>query len=180
MFDRLIELLAQFGQWFLPFTVIDHFERGVVLRLGTYHRTLEPGFHWMWPFGIERAIADNVAWRTGTPGVQSLLTKDNKAISIRVVVTARITDIRTALLEVEGMDHAMMDSVSGAVAAYVSAHAWDEIIAEEAPNELAKACRRRAKTFGIEIDRVQLADLTPARAIRLLQDGPLAPPGSND
>jgi hypothetical protein len=50
-------------------------------------------------------------------------------------------------------------------------------VTEYTANELAKVCRRGAKRFGVEIDKVQLTDLTQARAIRLLQDLPLEADG---
>jgi regulator of protease activity HflC (stomatin/prohibitin superfamily) len=174
--EKLIDLLVQFATWLLPFVIIDAFERGVVLRFGRYSRVLEPGIHWTWPLGIERVLTDNVVTRTGTTGVQSLLTKDWKTITVKAVITSKIVDIKAAILEVEGVDHALIDACNGAIGTYIAAHTWDEVASEETPNELAKVCRRNAKKYGIEIERVQLVDLTPARAIRLLQESSLQAP----
>lgn len=172
-FEKLIDLLVQFMEFFKCCAVVDAYERGVHLRFGTPLRNLEPGLRFHIPFFVDRFLCDNVVTRTGTIGVQSLLTKDNRPITLKAVVTSNIFDIRAALLEVESVDHALIDSCAGAIGAYVADHTWEEIASPETSNELAKVCRRNAKRFGIEIERVQLVDLTPARALRLMQESSL-------
>lgn len=169
MFDRIIDLLLQWIAFFIPFVVIDEFERAVVLRFGRYHRTLEPGFHWMIPFEIERCISDNVVPRTANLQAQSLTTVDGRLVVLGAVVTCQIYDIKVATLEVEGVDHALQDACYGAVGLAVSSRTYDEIRAEGFSHELTKACRRAAKNFGIDIMRVQLSDLTLAKTLRIHQ-----------
>ncbi len=172
-------MLDSFFQWIKdgieslkPFVIIQHFEKGVALDFGKHKRVLDPGVHWVWPLGFTSVFHDNVVWRTMDLGVQSLVTRDGRTITLRAMVTARIDDIEKAILEVEGVDHAIKDCCSGAIGTHITSHTWDEICKEDTANELAKVCRRGSKRFGVEIDRVQLTDLTPARAIRLLQDDP--------
>lgn len=169
MFDRIIDLLLQWVGWFIPFVVVDQFERAVVLRFGKHVRTLEPGFHWIWPFEIERVIADNVVPRTVNLSAQSLVTKDGRFVVLGGIVTARIEDIVAATLEVEAVDHALQDACYGAIGTLVAASTWDEIREEAFIHELTKACRKPARRFGIDIMRVQLSDLTLARTLRIQQ-----------
>jgi len=49
----------------------------------------------------------------------------------------------------------------------IAAHTWEQIQAEDFAEVLTKACRKQAWRFGIEIQRVQLSDLTIARTYRL-------------
>lgn len=169
MFDKLFERLADLAEWFVPFSVVDEYEEGVVLRFGRFTRVLGPGFHWIWPFGVDRVITDNVVWRTNDLQVQSLVTKDGRTITVCAVITSRIRNIQKALLDVEGVDDALIDACAGAVGAYVSSRTWEELTDTRVPDELATACQKGATRYGIEIGRVQLKDLTPSRAIRLLQ-----------
>ena len=169
MFDRIIDLLLQWIGWFIPFVVIDQFERAVVLRFGVHHRTLEPGFHWIIPFEIERVIADNVVPRTVNLQAQSLVTVDGRFVVLGGIVTAQIADIVAATLEVEGVDHALQDACYGAIGTMVAASTWEEIRQEAFAHELTKACRKQARRFGIDIIRVQLSDLTLAKTLRLQQ-----------
>ena len=167
MFDKLIDVLLQWAGFFIPFVVIDEFERGVVLRFGRPVRDLGPGFHWIIPFQVDRVMADNVVPRTINLGSQSLTTKDGKAVVVAGVVTAQIRDVRKALLEVEGVDDACIDSSYGAIGALVASHTWEEVQHEDFSDVLTKACRKQAWRFGIEIQKVQLSDLTLARTYRL-------------
>jgi regulator of protease activity HflC (stomatin/prohibitin superfamily) len=169
MFDRLIDLFLQCIDLFRFFVVIDEFERAIVLRLGRYHKTLEPGLHFILPFNIDNALVDNVVPRTQNLGSQGLTTADGKTITLSAVVTAQIRDIRKSLLEIENVDAALMDSCYATIGDLVVAHSWETILKPEFSEVLLKACRKQAFKYGIEILRVQLSDLTPSRAIRLFQ-----------
>jgi regulator of protease activity HflC (stomatin/prohibitin superfamily) len=168
MLDRLIELLLQWIGFFIPFCVIDQFEQAVVLRFGRLSRVLGPGFHWLIPFEVERVIADNVVPRTMNLGAQSLTTKDGQSIVLGVIVTARIHDIQKAILEVENVDTAVQDSCYAEVARVVHEHTWEEMQAESINDDLLKACRRRAFSYGVEIMRTQASDLTRCKTLRLI------------
>lgn len=169
MLDRLIDLLLQWVDWFVPFAVVDAFERAVVLRLGVFRRELAPGFHWVMPFGIDRVIADNVVPRTLNLAAQSLTTSDGSQIVIGVIVTARIHDIQKALLEVETVDEALQDSCYAEIARVVHEHTWEELQADSINDALLKACRKRAFTYGVEILRAQVSDLARCKSLRLIQ-----------
>lgn len=169
MLDRLIDLLLQWVGFFVPFVVVDQFEQAVVLRFGKYHRELDPGFHWILPFEIDRVIADNVVARTTNLAAQSLTTKDGKTIIAAGVVTSSISNIRKATLEVETVDNALRDSCYGTIGIAVAAANWDEIRSEAFIEVLTKACRKNGWRYGIEIERVQLSDLAPTKALSLHQ-----------
>jgi regulator of protease activity HflC (stomatin/prohibitin superfamily) len=165
--DKLIDLIVNFMDLFRFWQVINEYERGIVLRLGVFQRELEPGLHWVIPFHIDNVLHDNVVPRTVALGAQSLMTKDGVTVAVSGVVTARIRHIRKALLEVEGVDHALVDSCSAAVAEHVARATWDELRAVASGEALLKECRKQEFQYGIEILRVQLSDITTCRVVRL-------------
>jgi regulator of protease activity HflC (stomatin/prohibitin superfamily) len=165
--DKLIEFLVSILDLFRFWQVLNPYERGVQLRLGTFRRELGPGIHWVLPFRIDRVLHDNVVPRVVALGAQTLVTKDRQTIGVTAVVTASIRHIQKALLEVEGVDHALADACMAGVAAHVAASTWDELRTDECSERLTKACRAQAFRYGVEIHRVQLADLCPSRSIRL-------------
>lgn len=166
MLDKLIDVLLAIWKGALPFVVIDHFRRGVVLRFGRYHRTLEPGFHWMWPLA-EECMGDNVVTRTEKLSEQTLTTKDGTEITFRLVVTANITDIFKSILGVEGVDDALNDSCCGTVSQMVIAHDWANIRSPEFLKLLTRQCHLRARRYGWEITEVAWSDLTVTPAYRV-------------
>lgn len=165
--DRLFEFIVSIARFFIFWVVIDAYERAVLLRLGTYRRNLEPGLHFVIPFSVDQVLVDNVVTRTTDLPPQSLTTKDNKTVSTRIVVTSNIRDIKKSLLEVEGMDDALVDSCAAAVTEYITSMSWEEIRCNVSVEALTKMCRKNAWRYGIEIERVQLADLAISRVIRL-------------
>jgi regulator of protease activity HflC (stomatin/prohibitin superfamily) len=162
MFDRLIDLLLDSLGLFKFWEVIEPYEQAVVTRLGKYDRTLEEGLHWVWPLAIERVYGDAVVPTTHDLAPQSLTTADGKAVVVRSII-----DIRKAILECEGVESVLVDSATGAVADAVRAHSWDELSSKEFATALTTEVRDRARPWGVKIHRVQLADISASRSLRL-------------
>lgn len=168
MFDKLVELFIQFIELFQFFFVVRAYERGLVLRFGKFHRLVEPGLHWRWPFRVEIDLLVNVVPETVTIGPQSLTTKDEQSIIVASVVTYRISDVRTFLLDIEGAHQVIEDSACGTVAQFVLGRTWEELKAVDVNNELTKKVRSLAKRYGVEVLNVQVTDFTRSRSIRLV------------
>jgi regulator of protease activity HflC (stomatin/prohibitin superfamily) len=169
-FEKLIELLVQWIEALKFCCIVEYYEEGVHLRKGNFLRVVSPGLRFHLPGGLDRIICYNVKPCARPLGLQSLLTKDGRAVSINTVITHYISDIKTAVLEVENVAQAILDSCMGEIGRLVMTSTWDQIVHEDFPNKLSIACRRRAKKYGIHIEEVQIMELTPARALRLLQD----------
>lgn len=169
MFDRLIDLLVQFIDLFRFWTVIKEFERGVGLRLGRFWKVMEPGLHWIIPFGIDEVLVDNVVTRTcGLNGITMTL-RDGITVNVSAIVRFNIRDIKKALLEVEGIDDVIRDCTYGFISDVVRHSTWDELIRPETLDVVTTAARRRAWKYGIEIENVAFTDLTKAKALALIQ-----------
>jgi regulator of protease activity HflC (stomatin/prohibitin superfamily) len=169
--DRLIDFVLGVLDLFRFWEVIDHYEQGVVLRLGRFDRTITPGFHWILPFGIDSVLTDNVVPRTVKLDAQSLTTKDERNVVVSGVITARISDIEKALLNVEGVDHALRDSTYAAIASGVATASYSSLHTDEFMDSLTKVARKQAWRYGVEILRVQLVDVSLCRSLRLWNSG---------
>lgn len=167
MFEKLIEFIKQWFDLLIPFTVLDPYERGVVLRLGKFHRKIDAGFSWVMPFNIETVLTDNVVPRTVNLSAQSLTTLDGVSVVVGAIVTASISNIRVALLDVEGVDDALKDSCLGVIGHKIASHTWEAIQRPEFVETLTSACAAQASDYGLKIKRVQLSDVARMRAVRL-------------
>lgn len=167
MIDKLIDFLIGVLDLFKCWTVLNEYERGVLLRLGRFKREVGPGWHWQFPFSIDVVLYDNVVARTVRLPTQSLTTADGRDVAVTGIVTATIEDIRSALLNVEGVDHVLVDACTAGIAHHVESCTWDELRAKEFGRQLTRVCRRRASQYGVRIHRVQLADRSLSRTIRL-------------
>src|SRR5258708_96995 len=135
MFDRPLDLIVQFIHLFKPFVVITCYERGVILRWGIPTRDLAPGFHWMWPFGIETYTSANVVPETMIIGPQSLTTKDDVSVVVACLVTFQIDNVRKFLLEIEGAHQVIEDSAIGTVSHFIIERSWEQLRKPDMGNE---------------------------------------------
>lgn len=170
MFERLIDVLIGWLEALRFLTVVADYERTVLLRLGRYKRTLEPGLHWIMP------LADDILSCYTVPNTlrlhdQSLTTKDGKDIAVAGIITYRVVDPKAFLLEVEGGAEAIADSAYGAVAEWVASNDHDHVRDPANWGKLESKVRRSAKDYGIDVVRFKFADMARAKALRLLGDG---------
>lgn len=124
--DKLLEWVEKIWEWLLPFFVIDHYERGVVLRFGHYVRTVGPGFHWRWPVGIEDYIYENVKPDGWTSLDQSITLKDGVQVTFTSVIVWVIHDVKQLLLEVEDKETVLM-VIQGCVQEWLQRYTWEEL-----------------------------------------------------
>lgn len=167
-FEKLIDLVVQFLEFFRFCTTIDCYERGVKLRLGKFKGAVEPGIHAQIPFFIDRIITENVVPKLHQLPTQSVVTKDDKQIAMGAVICYSIRSIEKAILEVESVNHAVNDACQTAILDMILASTWDEIRAEDFGEKLTSKCRKRAWKYGIEIETVRFCELALVRTYRTI------------
>jgi regulator of protease activity HflC (stomatin/prohibitin superfamily) len=171
MFDRLIDVLVTVWKHLLFFIVIEPYEQAVLCRLGQFVKVLDPGFHWVWPLGIDVAYTEHVTPRTERIMGLSTTSSDGKSIGFDLIITFRISDIRKAVLEVTEVRDAIADTSIGIVGQALHKATWEQILNGDALEELTSLCRRRGFRWGIEVMAVQLAGVALVRNIRLSHSG---------
>lgn len=167
MLEKFLELLEKVWDSIIPFEVIDAYQEGVVLRFGIPNRDIGPGFHWTWPLA-ERVLSITVVPTVYNLVSQSLTTRDNKHIAISFIMTCSITNARKAMLEVNEVIHALQDVSYGAVGKLVHVTNLEDIQQEDFEQKILEEIKRRAAGWGIKIHRIQIADLVPVRAFKLI------------
>lgn len=166
--DKWIELFLYFINWFRFLQIVDDDEGAVVLRLGRYLETLEPGHHFIRPFYYDRVRIRRTAWDTTDLVAQSLTTSDDRAISISIALRHRIVDVRKALIDAGDFEQCLRDSSIGAVGELVAELTYDELRAITSRRKLTNEVRRQLAVWGIELDRVQISEFTRSRTFRVV------------
>jgi regulator of protease activity HflC (stomatin/prohibitin superfamily) len=159
MLDRLIDVILQAWNSLMPFEVIDAYQQGVVLRFGKFNRILDPGFHWIWPFNIEKVLSETVVRNTEFYWPQLAITKDGVQIVFSVVMVFRVNDIKKFLLEVEGGINASRDIALGTSRTVINKHTWEEVSSEAFVDFLGKEIRKKSFVVGVEVLQVAFASL---------------------
>lgn len=171
MLDKLWEFLINSLEALVPFTVVQPYQRAIVIHLGVVSRELEPGFHWIYPFHIDYVMKENVVPRTESIAGLATTTSDGRSVGFEAVVTYRIVNIRKALTEVEDLKDAVADACAGQIGTTLTDSTWEEIQHGKALDKVSAACRKRGWKWGVEIMEVQLKGVSITRNLRLMLSG---------
>jgi regulator of protease activity HflC (stomatin/prohibitin superfamily) len=170
MFERLIDLLINFAELGKLWTVLQPFERGVVVTLGKRVRDIGPGFNFLWPLGIDEVHKINVVPTTENLSLQTLTTSDGCTIVIGMTVRWKVSDVRKILLEVEDYEGVVLDTCYGQLGAVVAESTWQELNGPSFVEHAASAMRYRAGRAGINILNINLTDLAKCRTYRMVTE----------
>lgn len=125
----------------------------VVERLGQYHRTLQPGWHFVVPF------IDYVRARVSTKqqildvDKQEVITKDNVKISIDNVIFFKIMSARDATYNIEDYQAGLFYSTANNMRNIVGNMALDEVLSgrDRINAELLKVLDEITEAYGVKI-----------------------------
>jgi len=172
------------------FYTIDPEEIGVVLRLGRYERTTNPGLHAKIPFvetlrkvPVQRQLKEEFGFRTVRAGVRSefsvrgresesnMLTGDLNAAVVEWVVQYRIVDAYKYLFRVRGvrdtfraMSEAVMRRVVGDRTVNEVLTVGRQEVSDQVTLGLQKLCEQYET--GIKVDQVVLQDVNPPDPVK--------------
>jgi len=113
IFVFAIILLAGF-LLFKSFYTIDEQERGVVLQLGKYSRTLEPGLRFVIPV-VEKVIPVNVTNVRNAELKQEMLTQDENVVEVELNVQYTVSDPVAFALRVEDPERSLQHAAESAL-----------------------------------------------------------------
>lgn len=159
----IIEVLKVTLYFFIPWTVLDEYERGVILRLGKHVKrsgkdVVGPGIIFHFPFNIDVIPSTNVVFETGDAELQCT-TSDGVVVNVEAVAGYSISNPRKFLLEVEEAGDAVLDAIGGAVFESVRQRTWADLSAESFADDLRKEIGRRGLKFGVRIESLYLHSL---------------------
>lgn len=173
------------------FYTIDPEEIGVVLRLGKFQRSADPGLHVKFPFGIEqvrkvpvqRQLKEEFGFITVSAGVRSqfatrghepeanMLTGDLNAAVVEWVVQYRIVDAYQHLFRVRNVRTTFRDMSEAVMREVVGDRTVNEVltvgrqeIADLVERQLQELCDQYET--GIKVDQVVLQDVNPPDEVK--------------
>jgi membrane protease subunit HflK len=184
----VIVLIILFGSFYQ----ISPEEIGVILRLGKFVRTTDPGLHLKIPFGIEkltkvpvqRQLKMEFGFRTTTPGIRTqyritpetireavMLTGDLNVVVVEWIVQYKIKNAYNFLFKVRNVDETFRYLNEAVVRKYVGDNSVDEVItvgrariANEAREELQELCD--IYEVGIDVNQLIFQDVNPPDPVK--------------
>ena len=109
------------------FYTIEEAERGVVLRFGKYHETVDPGLRWKVTF-IDKVIPVDVESVKSMPSSGFMLTEDENVVRVEMDVQYRVVDPRAYLFSVTNADNSLREATDSALRYVVGHTSMDELL----------------------------------------------------
>ena len=155
----------------MGFYTVDQQERGIVLRLGKYHETVQPGLQWNPPL-IDEVTKVNTT-RIRTYDHRSLmLTEDENIVDIDMTVQYVVSDPVLFILKIRDPGDSLAQSSESALRHVVGSSEMQNLLTEGRDN-LALQVQARLQRFmenystGLQISKVNIKN---AQAPRQVQD----------
>lgn len=142
--------------------IINQYDRGVVLTLGRYTSTRNPGLTWIfWPLGIQRMLTVDLRVKAVDVPDQKAITKDNISVNVNAVIYYKVKDANRAVLEVEDFFHAMSQLAQTTMRDVVGEVELDELLAERdnVSERIRQIVDKVSDPWGIEVSSVSLKDV---------------------
>ena len=140
--------------------IINQYERGIVLRLGKYTKTLNPGVNIINPF-FDKVTKVDVRTSAMDIPKQEVITKDNVTVNVDAVVYARVINPQKAILETTNYSYATSTFAQTALRDVTGNFDLDEILSkrDEISEKIREIVDVQTDKWGIDIESVKLQNI---------------------
>jgi len=155
---------------FAGLRVINQYERGVILTLGKYTGTKEPGLRWIL-IGIQRIIKIDMRISTTDIPQQEVITKDNVPVGINAVVYFQVQAADKAVLNIKDFELAVMQYAQAALRDVIGGIELDPLLSEreKIAEEIQKIVSHATESWGIGVTDIKIQDIElPADMKRIM------------
>lgn len=145
--------------------------RGLIERLGKYHKFANPGFHWIIP-GIDKIYRVNITEQMVDAQPQEIITNDNLNASVDAQVYFKVTDseeaVKGSLYNVNNYQWQIVNLARTTLRNIIGTLTLKSANSERGKinAELHKTLCEETKTWGIEIVRTELKQIDPPRDVQ--------------
>jgi len=148
------------------FRIIRPWQKGVVERLGKYHRTAESGLNIVLPF-IERLIKVDMREQVVDVPPQAVITKDNVVVEVDAVVYYEVIDPVKVTYKVADFYAAATKLAQTSLRNLIGDLALDESLTsrEIINNQLRQILDEATDKWGVRVTRVELQRIEPPKDV---------------
>ena len=145
---------------FASIKIIDQYERGIILTLGSYSYTLQPGLRLVIPF-IQRLIKVDIRISTSDIPQQEVITKDNVPVGINAVVYFQVTRPEDAILKIQNFTYATTQYAQTALRDVIGGVELDTLLTErqKLADEIKSIVDKETVDWGIDVTSIKIQDI---------------------
>ncbi len=137
--------------------ILAEYERGVVFRLGRFHKVKGPGLILLIPF-IDRMIKVSLRVVTLDVPPQDVITRDNISVKVNAVAYFRVFDPQKAIIEVENYLYATSQISQTTLRSVLGEYELDDLLTkrEMINQRLQKIIDQQTDPWGIKVTMVEI------------------------
>ena len=137
--------------------ILNEYERGVILRLGSYSGVRGPGLIILIPI-LEKMIKVDLRVVTMDIPSQDIITKDNVTIRVNGVVYFRVNNPQKSVIMVENFYHATSQIAQTTLRSIVGQYELDEVLSErdQINEKLQSILDDQTEPWGVKVTNVEI------------------------
>lgn len=166
---RLVDAIFSALDLFRFWVVLYEYERGVMLRLGRFHREVGPGWHWRLPFKLEELRYVNVRKQTSASWEQTLTTTDGTTVTVGFDYLVAVQDVRAVLLEMDDWSAVAYNAAKIAMANMVEQSDLARVLNGDFCQSVREAVRAALESNGIRLLNFAVTERCRSRAYRFFK-----------
>jgi len=140
-------------------TIVQEYQRGVVLTLGRFSGIRNPGLRFVIPVVQQMELIDTRDKVVNIPP-QEIITKDNVLVKVNGIVYYRVHDPRLAILEAADYDASTTQMAQAQLRASTGTHDLDELADPESLSvEIQRALEVKTEPWGIKVTNVEIKEV---------------------
>jgi regulator of protease activity HflC (stomatin/prohibitin superfamily) len=157
--------------FFIGVRIVRPTQRGLIERLGKYHRFANPGFHWIVPL-IERMYMVNITEQMVNADPQEIITNDNLNASVDAQVYFKVKDdedsVKGSIYNVNNYKWQIVNLARTTLRNIIGTLTLKSANSERGKinSELHKTLHLETQSWGIEIVRTELKEIDPPRDVQ--------------
>lgn len=140
--------------------VINQYDRGVVLTLGKYTSTRQPGLTWLL-IGFQKMTKIDMRITTTDIPQQEVITKDNVPVGINAVVYFQVQSAENAILNIKDYTLAVSQYAQAALRDVIGGIELDSLLSER--EEIAEAIQKivvaATQSWGLLVTDIKIQDI---------------------
>src|SRR3989344_5133383 len=140
--------------------VVDQYERGIVLTLGSYSYTLAPGLKILIPF-IQRLIKVDIRITTSDIPQQEVITRDNVPVGINAVVYFQVSKPEDAVLKIQDFTYDVTQYAQTALRDVIGQVELDSLLTDrqKIADEIKKLVDSETSEWGVDVTAIKIQDI---------------------
>lgn len=144
------------------------YQKSVILRFGSFLRVQNSGFFFAFP--IIRTVAATLDTRIITDAIvaERILTTDTISLDIKAIIQWHIIDPERSFLELEDVYDAVQQISQTTLREMAGSQTLDALLHDRntCDEKLATSLKNKTGEWGVEIDRVEIKDITLDQALQ--------------